>query len=73
MNWKLLVIILMALGHAYRMVLHFVSRRSAKNPTPANVADVYDAETYQRWKKYRLYKRYATRKDWFNSSSQHVC
>ncbi|MBQ7850637.1 MAG: hypothetical protein IJ343_13000, partial [Clostridia bacterium] len=56
MNWKLLVILLMTLGHAYRMVLHFVSRRSAKNPTPANVADVYDAETYQRWQKYSAEK-----------------
>ena len=56
MDWKLLVLILMTIGHAYRMVLHIVSRRSAGNPTPANVADVYDAETYQRWKQYSAEK-----------------
>ena len=56
MNWKLLVLILLVLGHAYRLVLHIVSRRSAQNPTPANVADVYDAETYQRWKAYSAEK-----------------
>lgn len=56
MDWKILVLILMAVGHAYRMVLHIVSRRSAQNPTPANVADVYDADTYQRWKQYSAEK-----------------
>ncbi len=56
MNWKLLVLILMALGHVYRLALHIVSRRSAKNPAPANVADVYDAETYQRWQAYSAEK-----------------
>ena len=56
MNWKLLVVILMVIGHAYTLVLHIVSRRSAANPTPANVADVYDAETYQRWKQYSAEK-----------------
>ena len=52
MNFKLLVLILHLLGSAYHFVLHIVSYRSAGNPTPANVADVYDAETYSRWKAY---------------------
>ena len=52
MNWKLFFIILVVVEHAYRLVLNFVQRRSASNPTPANVADVYDAETYTRWKAY---------------------
>ena len=56
MNWKLLVFILLTIGYVYRMVLHFVSHRSAQNPTPANVADVYDAETYTRWKAYMAEK-----------------
>ena len=56
MNWKLLVFILLTIGFAYRMVLHAVSRRSAQNPTPANVADVYDADTYTRWKAYMAEK-----------------
>ena len=52
MNWKILFLILFTLQHVYTLVLNIVQRRSANNPTPANVADVYDAETYQRWKAY---------------------
>ena len=36
----------------YRLVLNIVQYRSANNPTPQNVADVYDTETYLKWKKY---------------------
>ena len=56
MNWKWLVLILHLLGSVYRLVLHIVRFRSAGNPTPENVADVYDAETYQRWKAYHAEK-----------------
>ena len=36
----------------YRLVLGIVQYRSANNPTPQSVADVYDTETYIKWKKY---------------------
>ena len=36
----------------YRLVLNIVQYRSANNPTPDCVADVYDTETYLKWKKY---------------------
>jgi STE24 endopeptidase len=52
MNWKLLIMLLFTLQHLYTLALHIVHARSANNPTPANVADVYDAETYARWKAY---------------------
>ena len=52
MNLKLLVILLFVLGFVYRMLLQLVSYRSANNPTPENVKDVYDADTYLTWKKY---------------------
>ena len=52
MNWKLLIVLLTVFECGYRLVLNFVERRSAANPTPANVADVYDNETYTRWRKY---------------------
>ncbi len=52
MNWKLFVLLLVVLEHGYRLVLNFVQRKSAINPIPANVADVYDAETYTRWRNY---------------------
>ena len=52
MNWKLLIILLTVFECGYQLVLNFVQRKSAANPIPANVADVYDAETYTRWRKY---------------------
>ena len=56
MNWKLLVLLLTTLEHGYRLLLQIIHYRSAGNPTPANVADVYDAQTYQRWRKYSAEK-----------------
>ena len=52
MNWKVLILVLLTLGHLYRLLLNIVQNRSANNPTPQNVADVYDAETYEKWKLY---------------------
>ena len=52
MNWKILAIVLLTVVNAYKLLLLYVKYRSAANPTPENVADVYDAETYQRWKSY---------------------
>jgi len=52
MNYKWLFLILFTLEHIYTLVLNLVQARSANNPTPQNVADVYDAETYERWRAY---------------------
>lgn len=52
MNWKILFLLLFTLQHVYTLVLNLVQQHSAKNPTPANVADVYDAATYDRWQRY---------------------
>lgn len=52
MNWKLLILLLCVLQHGYQLLLQWVQHRSANNPTPENVQDVYDQETYVRWKKY---------------------
>ena len=52
MNWKLLIILLTVFECGYQLVMKFVQSKSAANPIPANVADVYDAETYTRWLKY---------------------
>ena len=52
MIYRILIILFVILGTAYDLVLKVVQYRSAGNPTPANVADVYDAETYQKWKRY---------------------
>ena len=52
MTIKVSVIVLAALGSLYAIFLNVVRRRSANNPTPESVSDVYDAETYARWKSY---------------------
>ena len=49
---KAAVIIISLIGGLYGIVLNIVQHRSASNPTPANLADVYDDETYAKWKKY---------------------
>ena len=52
MAFKITVIILAVIGSLYGIVLDIVRYRSASNPTPENLSDVYDAETYTTWKKY---------------------
>ena len=52
MDLKWIVIALLVLGNLYKLALTVVQMRSAGNPTPENVADVYDAETYEKWKRY---------------------
>ena len=52
MNYKLLFLLLFTLTHVYTLILNLVQHRSANNPTPANVSDVYDPETYQTWRAY---------------------
>lgn len=49
---KLLIVLLALLSGVYSVILEIVRYRSAGNPTPANVADVYDAQTYGTWKRY---------------------
>ena len=49
---KLIVILIVALAGLYELMLNIIRYRSANNPTPANVADVYDAKTYKKWKSY---------------------
>lgn len=53
MNWKLLILALVLVQFLYDLVLTFIKIRSTNNPIPANVADLYDADTYARWKEYR--------------------
>ncbi len=49
---KWLIILVSLIGGLYGIILNIVHHRSASNPTPENLADVYDAETYIKWKKY---------------------
>ena len=52
MSLKLIVIVMALIGGLYSLLLNVVSALSANNPTPENLKDVYDAETYEKWKKY---------------------
>ena len=52
MNYRLTVIILVLIVGLYQTALNVVRALSAKNKTPENLSDVYDAETYTRWKMY---------------------
>ena len=56
MNYKLLAIIILTLLQAYQLFLSVVHLRSAKNPIPDNVSDVYDPETYAKWRAYHKEK-----------------
>ncbi len=56
MNWKLLVLTVVVIEFLYELICDIVRYRSAENPTPANVADVYDEQTYLRWKRYSAEK-----------------
>ncbi len=49
---KIIVILLLILGCAFKTVLNLVKSRSANNPIPGSVSDVYDSQTYLKWKKY---------------------
>ena len=56
MQYRILVLLLLVLGAAYSLLLNIVRYRSAGNPTPENLLDVYDADTYQKWKRYSAEK-----------------
>lgn len=56
MNLKVLAIIIFTVIYLYNLLLSVIHMRSAGNPIPANVADVYDQETYQKWRAYHAEK-----------------
>ena len=56
MMWKIAVIVLLVITAAYELALSVIRFRSAGNPIPKNVQDVYDEVTYQRWRRYSAEK-----------------
>ena len=52
MNLKLLIILLTLLSTLYSVVLNLFKRKSAERPIPENLKDVYDAESYAKWRAY---------------------
>ena len=49
---KLLVILLVLVGGLFPILLNIFKRKSATNPIPDSVKDVYDTETYEKWRSY---------------------
>ncbi|MBE6583688.1 MAG: M48 family metallopeptidase [Ruminococcaceae bacterium] len=47
--YKNLVLILLCVSTLYSIVMNLIKHRSAKNPTPESVKDIYDSETYAKW------------------------
>ena len=56
MDFKLLAIIILCIVFVYELFVVYLQMRSSKNAIPANVADIYDAETYKKWCAYRREK-----------------
>lgn len=56
MDFKPIVLIVVTVIYIYNMALDAVRMRSAKNPVPMNVADIYDEETYHKWRAYHAEK-----------------
>lgn len=56
MNYKLITIIILTAVYLWGLLLNMISMRSVKNPVPVNVADVYDPDTYRKWREYKKEK-----------------
>ena len=56
MNFKAAAIAVFILIYLYNLMLTVIHMRSAGNPVPANVSDVYDPETYRKWRSYHAEK-----------------
>ena len=52
MSMKLIILLAFWVMSAVSFALQYVHYRSASNPIPENVKDVYDNETYLKWQKY---------------------
>ena len=52
MQYKTVTIAILFIVFLYHMLLKLIEWRSARNPIPLNVVDVYDPETYKKWRAY---------------------
>ena len=52
MDLKIPVLAALTAVFLYDLFLNYIRMRSADNPIPANVSDVYDRDTYLKWRKY---------------------
>ncbi len=52
MELKLLILLLVVITTGHSVMLNLFKRRSAANPIPESVKDVYDDESYAKWRAY---------------------
>ena len=52
MQYKALAIVILSVVFLYHILLRLIEYRSARNPIPLNVLDVYDLDTYKKWRAY---------------------
>ena len=50
---KIFIIALALISGLFPILLNLFKRKSTENPIPENVRDVYDDETYERWRAYK--------------------
>ena len=53
MNYKAVAVVILCVVFLYSLFLDLIRLRSRNNPIPANVGDVYDRDTYLKWRRYR--------------------
>ncbi|MBQ3159207.1 MAG: hypothetical protein IJC00_02000, partial [Clostridia bacterium] len=58
MNYKAVAVVILCVVYLYSLFLDLTRLRSRNNPIPANVGDVYDRDTYLKWRRYRGEKVY---------------
>ena len=56
MNYKLAVLIVIALTFLFQMFMEWLDMKSADRPLPDNVKDIYDREAYEKWLQYHKEK-----------------
>ena len=52
--YKLIFIIIFSCYIIYNLIVDVINLKSLKNPIPEKLSDIYDSETYLKWKKYKL-------------------
>ena len=56
MLFKIIAIAALAVVFLFKLAVSLLEKKSEKNPVPENVSDVYDAETYAKWRSYHSEK-----------------
>ena len=57
MNYKTLALILLTLISIYKLILNAIEKKSFANTIPDSVSDIYDKETYLKWRSYAAEKQ----------------